>query len=296
MTSVTGEKIYIYNEDYFLSKKQDTNNNVDNKCEEFKKILKEIFKKYPCFNPSTNVRKYPYNKYKYNKNNYRHKLKETSEKNRLKKKTDIQIILGYLNKLSTQNYNSLSEKIIESICEENYIKIINKLFEISYKQISYSELYIKIYKKIISIDDSQLIEKINTYIINDITNIILNKNDDLILIDKHIDKAKLDYNDFCDINKSAKNLKGKINIISKLIKNNIIKLEKNYLIDNLFKYENYDNEIFLELLHILNNILKLDDEKIKVLQEYVNTANFKRKMMLKFKLKDIIDNKPIKVF
>lgn len=303
MTSVMGENIYIYNEDYFLSKKPDTNISLDNKSSEddksieFKNILKEIFKKYPCFNPSTNVRKPQYNKYKYKRNNYRHNtFKETSEKNRLKRKTDIQIILGYLNKLSTKNYNELSEKIIESICEENYIKIINKLFEISYKQTSYSELYVKLYKKIISVDDSELIENINTYIINEITNIILNKNDDLTLIDKHVDKAKLDYNDFCDINKNAKNLKGKINIISKLIKNNVIKLEKNYLIDNLFKYENYDNEVFLELLQILNNILNLDNEKIKVLQEYVDTANFKGKMMLKFKLKDIIDNKPIKPF
>ncbi len=303
MTSVMGEIIYIYNEDYFLSKKPDTNSSLDNKISEydksseFKKILKEIFNKYPCFNPSTNVRKPQYNKYKYKRNNYRHNtFKETSEKNRLKRKTDIQIILGYLNKLSTKNYNELSEKIIESICEENYIKIINKLFEISYKQTSYSELYVKLYKKIISVDDSELIENINTYIINEITNIILNKNDDLTLIDKHVDKAKLDYSDFCDINKNAKNLKGKINIISKLIKNNVIKLEKNYLIDNLFKYENYDNEVFLELLQILNNILNLDNEKIKVLQEYVDTANFKGKMMLKFKLKDIIDNKPIKPF
>ena len=77
---------------------------------------------------------------------------------------------------------------------------------------------------------------------------------------------------------------------------NSSKIEKNYLIDNLFKYENYDNEVFLELLQILNNILNLDNEKIKVLQEYVDTANFKGKMMLKFKLKDIIDNKQIKPF
>ena len=121
-------------------------------------------------------------------------------------------------------------------------------------------------------------------------------NNELSLIDKHIDKVKLDYDDFCDVNKNAKHLKGKIFIISNLIKNEIIKLEKNELINNLFKYENYDNEIFLELLQILNNILVLDEEKISVLQNYVDTSNFKGKMMLKFKLKDIIDNKLIKAF
>ena len=118
----------------------------------------------------------------------------------------------------------------------------------------------------------------------------------LSLIDKHIDKVKLDYNEFCDINKNAKHLKGRISIICNLIKNEIINYDKDNLIDTLFKYENYDNEVFLEVLQILNNILKLDDKKIEVLQEYVNTTNFKGKMMLKFKLKDIIDNKPIKPF
>jgi len=299
MTSVMEENIYIYNKNYFLSKNPDCNTDnfiiKDNEINKLKKIINEIFTKYNCFNISTTIRKPLYNKYK--KNNYKHNIfKETSEKNRLKRKTDIQIILGYLNKLTIKNYDDLSEKIIESICEENYIKIINKLFEISYKQTSYSELYIKLYKKIISIDDLELINNINSYIIDDIRNIVLNKNNDLTLIDKHIDKNKLDYSDFCDINKNAKNLKGKINIISKLIKNNIIKLEKKYLIDSLFKYENYDNEVFLELLQILNNILKLDNEKIKVLQKYIDNTNFKGKMMLKFKLKDIIDNKQIKAF
>ena len=46
----------------------------------------------------------------------------------------------------------------------------------------------------------------------------------------------------------------------------------------------------------LNNILKLDDDKISILKDYVKTSNFKGKMMFKFKLHDIIDNKPIKSF
>tara|TARA_B110000259_G_scaffold185321_1_gene234088 strand:+ start:3462 stop:4337 length:876 start_codon:yes stop_codon:yes gene_type:complete len=291
MASSTNETLYIYNEDYFLSKKLKSIDIPD----ELKIKLNDIFTKYACFNDSANIRKPAYNKYKNKKTNF-NTYKEPNEKNRLKRKTDIQIILGYLNKLTDKNYKDLSEKIINNICEENYIKIITKLFEISYKQSSYSDLYIKLYKKIILIENDDLIKSITNYILSEIENIISNKNNDLTLIDKHINKNHLDYNDFCDINKNAKNLKGKILIISKLIKNKIITLDKNFFIDTFFKYENYENEIFLELLQILNNILKLDNDKISVLQKYVDTSNFKGKMMLKFKLKDIIDNKPIKIF
>ena len=293
--------LYIYNEKYFLSKKPDIESIHENG--DLKKILKDIYNKYPCFSDTVYIRKSSYNNNNNNNNNnnkykskksYKHNtFKETSEITRLKRKTDIQIILGYLNKLTSKNYDILSEKITENISEDNYIEILNKLFEISYKQASYSDLYIGLYKKIITTSDNKLF---NNYIILQITNIIFNKNDELTLIDKHIDKVKLDYNDFCDINKNAKYLKGKINIISKLIKNNIIDLKQSILIDNLFKYENYENEIFLELLQIINNILKLDKDKIKVLQNYVDTSNFKGKMMLKFKLKDIISNKLTKPF
>ena len=117
-------------------------------------------------------------------------------------------------------------------------------------------------RKIIScITEDDLINNIITYITTKINDIINNKNNDLSLIDKHIDKVKLDYNEFCDINKNAKHLKGRISTICNLIKNEIINYDKDNLIDTLFKYENYDNEVFLEVLQILNNILKLDDKK-----------------------------------
>ena len=294
MSSDIEYPIYIYNTAYFLNKKEEIKNKTDS---DLKKILGEIYTKHSCFNNTVTQRRPVYSKYKYKKNSYnRYNFKETSEVNRLKRKTDIQIILGYLNKISDSTYKGLSEKIILNISDDNYIKIINKLFEIAYKQTTYYKLYINLFQEIINIDNKELVKNINNYIISQINDIISNKNDDLILINKHIDKVKLEYNDFCDINKNAKFLKGKIYIISNLIKNEIVDINKEYLIDTIFKYKNYDNEIFLEVLHILNNIFKLDNEKIKVLQEYVDTANFKGRMMLKFKLKDIIDNKTIKSF
>ena len=293
----------IYDINYFIEVK----NNIDIKNIDvnLKNKITDLFSSYDCFDETkynskynSNSKYYTNSRYKSNKNKY--KKYPNLEKNniiRKKNRTDVEIILSYLNKLTHTNYEDLSTKICDNICEDNYQRIIDKLFEISYKQTSYSELYILLYKKIISsITEDNLIHNIITYITTKVNDIINNKNNDLSLIDKHIDKVKLDYNEFCDINKNAKHLKGRISIICNLIKNEIINLDQNNLIDILFKYENYDNEVFLEVLQILNNILKLDDEKIKVLQEYVDTANFKGKMMLKFKLKDIIDNKPIKAF
>lgn len=317
----------IYDINYFIEIKD----NIDSKNIDIdlKNKIENLFSSYDCFKEdkskySSNTRysnskysnsKYP-NRYSNSKypnrysnsrysSNSRYKTKNKQdmhnlEKNniiRKKNRTDVEIIVSYLNKLTRKNYEDLSIKICDNICEDNYERIIDKLFEISYKQTSYSDLYVELYKQILSsITEKDLDVNIINHIDIKINDIIENNNNELSLIDKHIDKVQLDYSDFCDINKNAKHLKGKISIISNLIKNEVINLDQNYLIDTLFKYENYENEIFLELLQILNNILKLNDEKIKVLQEYVDTTNFKGKMMLKFKLKDIIDNKPIKSF
>lgn len=310
----------IYDINYFIEER----NNVDYKNIDInlKNKITELFSSYNCFSEENNnyninskyyTNKYSTNKYSNNKysnrysgKKYKHKLnknKKTTEyysenTNYTKKnRTDVEIIVSYLNKITKKNYEDLSSKICDNISDDNYVRIIDKLFEISYKQTSYSELYIELYKKILlSSNENELINKIIYHITSKINNIIENKNNELSLINEHIDKVQLDYSDFCDINKNAKHLKGKISIISNLIKNEIINLDKDILIDNLFKYENYNNEIFLEILQILNNILKLDNNKINVLQEYVNNTNFKGKMMLKFKLKDIIDNKSIKSF
>ena len=310
----------IYDINYFIEERD----NVDSKNIDInlKNKINELFSSYDCFSEENNnysiTSKYSSSKYssskyssskysnRYNGKKYKHKMNRNkkstdyySENTNYTKKnrTDVEIIMSYLNKITNKNYEDLSSKICDNISDDNYVRIIDKLFEISYKQTSYSDLYIELYNKILlSSTENDLINKIIDHITSKINNIIENKNNELSLINEHIDKVQLDYSDFCDINKNAKHLKGKISIISNLIKNKIINLDKNILIDNLFKYENYNNEIFLEILQILNNILKLDNNKINVLQEYVNNTNFKGKMMLKFKLKDIIDNKSIKSF
>lgn len=290
----------VYDINYFIEAKN--NIDFDNIDINLKNKVETIFSTHDCFKEQKfnkfnsgkfNSSRFRSNKGKYRKSNSIPKINITRKKNR----TDVEIILSYLNKLTHTNYDELSDKICENICQDNYNKILDKLYEISYKQPSYSELYLLLYKKIIDkTNDNDLVNNIITKLHNKCINVINNDDNELQLIDKHVNKTDLDYNEFCNVNKNAKHLKGKISIISNLIKNEIITLDKNILINTLFKYENYENEVFLELLQIINNILLLDDSKIEVLKNYVNTANFKGKMMLKFKLKDIIENKIIKSF
>ena len=277
-------QIIIYDFEYFLNIKNDIDFSTIDKDLIIK--VNGIINKHKCFQFKNRYRN---NNKKYNTLSYNKKFIN---------KSDDKIILSYLNKLSDSNYSDLSEKITNNITIENYVIIIETLFNISYKQPNYCNIYINLFKKIIlsSIKDEILLDNIKKLIFNLSNDIINNKNNDLNLIIDHIDKKNLQYNDFCDINKNSKYLKGKINIICNLIKNKIIDINKNNLIINLFKYENYENEIFLELVQIINNILLLNENNINLLKNYISNNNFKGKMMIKFKLQDIIENKKIKSF
>jgi hypothetical protein len=292
----------IYDINFFTEVKNNiSDNHITSTLQD--KITK-LFSSFDCFNENKYNSKYNTSSNKYNSKFRTHKNKYKKYSNiekkfpqRNKNKTDVDIILSYLNKITNSNYNDLSIKICDNISDDNYEKIINKLFEISFKQSTYTELYINLYKKILlDINYNSLNNKIINTIINNCNNIINNESNDLDLLNEHVNKVKLDYDDFCKINKNSKYLKGKINIICYLIKNEIINLDKQLLIDKLFKYKNYNNEIFLELLQIINNTIGLDQNIINELNDYVNTSNFKGKMMIKFKLQDIIDNKCIKDF
>ena len=276
--------VIIYEYDFFYSIKDKVNDYIINT-----ELLDRIKKlnDYDCFK----------NKYKtWGKSSY--VKKDKFLKRPIIKKTENKEIIGYLNKITIENYNDLSKNIINNICIDNYKLIIDKLFEISYKQTNYFKLYFKLYKLILlnDFEDNNLQYIINNYLNDKFLNIINNNNNDLELIIEHIDKNDLNYNDFCDINKNAKYLKGKIFIICKLIKSDLLKINKNNIIDNLIKYKNYDNEIYLDLLQITNNILNLTENEINILQNYLDTNNFRGKMMIKFKLQDIIQNKLIKEF
>ena len=263
--------IVIYNQDDFNN--IESNINYDNIDQRLKKKIKNLVGSYSCFK---NLKTF---------NSYKNKKYNSRE---LVVKTDDKVILSYLNKITTKNYDTLSFKIKSNIRDNNYKMIIDKLLLISFKQSNYSKLYMNLYKSII-------LDEIKCQYLNDIIEEILtNKNDDLKLL---LNKISSDsYDEFCDNNKEKKSLKGKINIIINLIKSDIIPIGKDFLIKNLMKYKNYENELFLDLLQIINNVSGLDKQVIEDLQNYLDNNNFRGKMMIKFKIQDIIQNRIIKEF
>tara|TARA_Y100000389_G_C17360320_1_gene463389 strand:- start:170 stop:967 length:798 start_codon:yes stop_codon:yes gene_type:complete len=263
--------IVVYSPDFFLNTKdQIKSDDID---EILKNEIKKLISNHSCFK-----------KYKNFNNNY--KKKEFYKK--FVPKTDDKIILGYLNKITEDNYETLSKKIIINTTSSNYSIIIDKLNLISFKQSNYSDLYMKLYKCII------INEVRKNYLTNKIDEIVTNKKGDLKLIVTNTSSNS--YDEFCDINKEKKNLKGKIKIILYLIKNNIIPFTKDYIFKNILKYKDYENDIYLEILQIIHNIIYLEENQIEDLNNYLKTNNFKGKMMYKFKIKDIIDNIKMKDF
>tara|TARA_Y100000389_G_scaffold120347_1_gene117665 strand:- start:1160 stop:1957 length:798 start_codon:yes stop_codon:yes gene_type:complete len=263
--------IIVYTPEFFNNIKNEVKDSEIN--ETLKKDIKNLITSYSCFK-----------RYRNFNNNYKKKTYYKS----YTPKTDDKIIIGYLNKITNNNYDILLKKIIINTTDINFKLIIDKLNFISFKQSNYSELYINLYKSIIT-DENR-----NNYLNEKINDIILNKNNELKLIVNNTSSTS--YNEFCDINKEKKNLKGKIKIILNLIKNNIIDFDNNYIYENILKYKDYDNDIYLEILQIINNIIGLDNKNINDLNNYLETNNFNGKMMFKFKIKDIIENKQIKEF
>ena len=263
--------IIVYTPEFFNNIKNEVKKNeID---ETLKKTIQNLISNYSCFK-----------RYRNFNNSYKKKTYYKS----YTPKTDDKIIVGYLNKITNDNYELLSKKVILNTNDNNFKLIIDKLNFISFKQSNYSELYINLYKSLITDDNRKkyLNEKIN--------DIILNKNDELKLIVNNTFSNS--YNEFCDINKEKKELKGKIKIILNLIKNNIIDFDNEYIYNNILKYTDYYNDIYLELLQIINNIIGLDNKNINHLNNYLETNDFKGKMMYKFKIKDIIENRSIKDF
>ena len=124
--------IVIYNPDDFNSIQ--SNINYDNIDQELKKKIKNLVGNYSCFK---NLRSF---------NSYKKKKYYPRE---FVPKTDDKIILSYLNKITTNNYDTLSYKIKSNIRDDNYKMIIDKLLLISFKQSNYSKLYMNLYKSII---------------------------------------------------------------------------------------------------------------------------------------------------
>lgn len=313
--------------------------------------------KYNYRNNSNSNYKKKYNNHKFNKkyvrnnrnaninynvdiNDEKYKQLEQSIFNQIKNKknkskTDKNKILSLLNKISSQNYEKLSKQILDEFDLINFISnsndlnnnnkiIIDSLFEVSYKQTNFINLYIFIYSSIL-IKNKFSIKYFNELLENNKNlNIILNNlsnynyiyliklineflnnsnkenNDEsewnLIFLNKSLNENKLEnsesYEIFCKNNKKIKLFKGKILVIIYLIKNNIINKEFiKILINKIYKYEDFMNDIFLDILHMYHYHIKLTNDKLNDLKFFTKSDLINKNLKLKFKIYDILDNK-----
>jgi hypothetical protein len=221
--------------------------------------------------------------------------------------------ISRLNKLSKNNYDKLSKLIVDSITSKNFEVIVNKLFQISYIQSTYADIYIKLFHSIISSKTSsltsELIKEIQEYIAELIHGILTNKGEELgnvsmKLLTHIINKNSMNDDQFCDINKKCKYLLGQILIINMLIlvKNKVLSPDvcntlRECMMESLIQKntKNFDNDLYLDVCQITYNHANLSaniiDEIQNHLDEGTNTHNFIGRKKIHFKLIDILDKK-----
>jgi hypothetical protein len=142
---------------------------------------------------------------------------------------DIRICL---NKISSKNYESQRDVIIEHLKElivcdndDELSKITKSIFDIASTNKFYSELYANLYKELIE-ESSVFQENVTPFIDQYLINI-----KDIRYVD-----PKVDYDKFCDNNKENDKRKAMAAFIVNLTKNNII--DKQKLIDLILQLEN----------------------------------------------------------
>jgi hypothetical protein len=207
-------------------------------------------------------------------------------------------ILSLLNKLSDKKEKEISDKII-NICLKAINKDIcdilcEKIFEYGTKQHNYIYLYINLYERLINNNiKNGIIKKICDIVDIKIKKYINCENEDdkyNVLYRENIDKKSMDYDDFCKINKEGDILKGIIKFIC-LIYKKWNKKEILNLKNVIFNIQSFTNEIYLDCIMILHDIFCLSSKQMEILKDYEKNGDFKGKMMMKFKILDIIELK-----
>ena len=227
--------------------------------------------------------------YKFIKSNS-HVLKATDEEDQKRKK-----IIGFLNKITTKNIETLSDSIKENLYDSNSAKfLIDQIFKNAIFQPKNCTVYVDLCLKLsehilskydITIDDI-IIEKCNSY---------LEELSEISIVDNN-------YDEFCEnVKKKICNL-GNIQLIGELYLKNLIdyktisKIVK-FLFDNTnpekLKFEDKDYiTINIQCLcNLLNSIYKNENkiivDNIDLLRDRCNNRQFPSKA--RFCLMDIID-------
>ena len=214
---------------------------------------------------------------------------------------EMNILREFLNKMTENTYNENSEKILLKIRnfkndKKNLIIICKYIFEMASTNQFYSEIYAKLYKKLINEFDEMLnecVKNLQTFFDGFEEIIYINSDDD--------------YDKFCDMNELNDKRKAMSYFFMNLMKKNVIDIETilNFIIllhekiFNLLKQENkhYIIEEYVENIFIfLNNndsFFENNEKWIKINKDIEQILNFKKSEYpsltnkIKFKYLDI---------
>jgi hypothetical protein len=221
----------------------------------------------------------------YNTNNSHNKVEKKLVRKIKNKKLEL---FALLNKLTDINYNSILNEINKLIYQDKnlFLDSINDIWSFSYKQSVYSILYINILKTLLLSNKDEELNKIILEKLSEIINNFLNKE----LIEICHKENNTNYDEFCDNNTKHKYIRGKIITICWIIlKTDFNIITKDKLIKEILKY-NLSIDLTIDMLHILNTLIGLDNKLLIYLKEYIEINDISNK--IKYKILDIIENRP----
>lgn len=235
------------------------------------------------------------------KNQTRTKLFKLSDNNEYE--TEQKEINLTLNKLNTNNFKKLFEKLLETSKTETLLSyLMENTFQKAVSQPSYCEIYVQLYKHLLRYEDC--IE------VSIIQNTILNKCDNYLHILKeetnHIhENHQEDYNSLCELNKKKDYIRGYSQFIGILYNNHLISLNTiqdfiNSILNNIYNYKSEPSYLDyidenLNSIHVIvksvgnHNIRQTKDfhDNYNSYQELKNDTVLPNKV--RFKCMDIID-------
>jgi hypothetical protein len=277
-------EIYEYN--FFLSIKDEVLINT-----KLKEQINSLFDDNYRENYTKKVTTYYSN---YNINNLHNKVEKKIIRKIKNKKLEL---FALLNKLTDVNYNSILNEISKLIYQDKnlFLDSINDFWIFSYKQSVYSILYINILKTLLILSKDDELNKMIIDKLSEIINNFLN----IELIEICNKENNTNYDEFCDNNTKHKYIRGKIITICWIIlKTDFNIITKDKLIKEILKYE-LSIDLTIDMLHIFNTLVGLDNKLIIYLKEYIKNCNIgkdteKSKVIsnkIKYKILDIIENR-----
>jgi hypothetical protein len=218
-----------------------------------------------------------------NKNYYKMNISSKNVKFKKNLSTETLIIKNIhnlLNKLTSDNLNNITNKIISEIKNTKYLipNILDIIIDKCINEIQYNDLYIKIIHELLKLDKTIKLD------------LLINNKMKIIYVD--FQKKETDYLSLCSMNKNIDNFIGLSILIIKLEINKLLNNYSNKIINIMFDNIILDNDeiCYKYILSLYNIFSLLKKENIIIYKDKIN--NIKNENICKknkFKLMDILD-------